>query len=134
MFNKIYFLIIIIAVISNNFNRLEPNSRNQLETLTHKDKLVIKIDKTDAETMKQVVIFMYTAKCELNESNCKFFANKLNITIKFTFFLAYSLLDAAGRYDIKDLKVHTGRCKYINSSFFCLKIIFKKIFSSFKSY
>jgi len=51
-----------------------------------------------------------------------FFANKLNITIKFTiFFSAYSLLDAAGRYDIKDLKVHTGRCKYINSSFFLFK-------------
>ena len=26
-------------------------------------------------------------------------------------FIAYALLDAAGRYDIKDLKVHTGRCK-----------------------
>jgi hypothetical protein len=42
------------------------------------------------------------------------FSNKLNITINL-FFVAYSLLDAAGRYDIKDLKVHTGRCKYINS-------------------
>jgi hypothetical protein len=27
-------------------------------------------------------------------------------------FVAYALLDAAGRYDIKDLKVHTGRCEY----------------------
>ncbi|CAF4637757.1 unnamed protein product, partial [Rotaria magnacalcarata] len=41
--------------------------------------------------MKQVIIFMYTGRCELDESNC------------------YALLDAAGRYDIKDLKVHTGR-------------------------
>jgi hypothetical protein len=79
------------AVVSGNINRLEPSARNQLEILTHKDKLVIVINKTDPETMKQVVIFMYTAKCELNEGN------------------AYALLDAAGRYDIKDLKVHTGR-------------------------
>jgi hypothetical protein len=43
-----------------------------LETLTHKDKLVIKIDKTDPETMKQVVVFMYAGKCDLNESNGKF--------------------------------------------------------------
>ena len=27
------------------------------------------INKTDVETMKQVVIFMYTARCELNENN-----------------------------------------------------------------
>jgi hypothetical protein len=81
------------AVVSGNINRLEANARNQLETLTHKDKLVIVINKTDPETMKQVVIFMYTAKCDLNESN------------------AFALLDAAGRYDIKDLKVHTGRCE-----------------------
>jgi hypothetical protein len=79
------------AVISGNFNRLETSTRNQLETLTHKDKLVIVINKTDAETMKQVVVFMYTAKCDLSEGN------------------SYALLDAAGRYDIKDLKVHTGR-------------------------
>ncbi len=26
-------------------------------------------------------------------------------------FIAYPLLDASGRYDIKSLKVHTGRCK-----------------------
>jgi hypothetical protein len=36
-------------------------------------------------------------------------------------FLAYALLDAAGRYDIKDLKVHTGRCKY----FFLILFFFK---------
>ncbi|UJR09021.1 hypothetical protein I4U23_013270 [Adineta vaga] len=79
------------AVISGNFNRLETSKRDQLETLTHKDKLVIVINKTDPEIMKQVVVFMYTAKCDLNEGN------------------AFDLLDAAGRYDIKDLKVHTGR-------------------------
>ena len=61
-----------LAVISGNFNRLETNIRDQLETLTHKDKLVIKIRKTDPEIMKQVVIFMYTAKCHLNEGNGKF--------------------------------------------------------------
>lgn len=60
-----------LAVISGNFNRLETNTRNQLETLTHKDKLVIVINKTDPEIMKQVVVFLYTAKCDLNEGNGK---------------------------------------------------------------
>jgi hypothetical protein len=68
-FNIILF---IIAVISTNFNRLETNTRNQLETLTQKDKFIIVINKTEPEIMKQVVIFMYTAKCELNEGNGKF--------------------------------------------------------------
>ena len=58
-------------MISGNFNRLETNTRNQLETLTHKDKLVIVINKTDPEIMKQVVVFLYTAKCDLNEGNGK---------------------------------------------------------------
>ncbi|CAF2097025.1 unnamed protein product [Rotaria magnacalcarata] len=79
------------AVISGNFNRLPNDEREQLETMTHKDKLVININKAVPEIMKQVIIFMYTGRCELDESNC------------------YALLDAAGRYDIKDLKVHTGR-------------------------
>ncbi|CAF1590154.1 unnamed protein product [Adineta ricciae] len=79
------------AVISGKFNRLDSTIREQLETLTEKEKLVIVIDKTDPEIMKQVVVFMYTGKCELNEGN------------------AFYLLEAAGRYDIKDLKVHTGR-------------------------
>ncbi|CAF0881106.1 unnamed protein product [Adineta steineri] len=79
------------AVISDNINRLDTTTRDQLKTLVEKNKLVITIDKTDAETMKQVVVFLYTSKCELNERN------------------AYALLDAAGRYDIKSLKVHTGR-------------------------
>jgi hypothetical protein len=56
-------------VISGNINRLDTNTRRQLETLTDKDKLVISIDKTEPDIMKQVVIFMYTAKCELNEHN-----------------------------------------------------------------
>lgn len=80
-----------------------------METLNHKDKLVIVINKTDPETMKQVVIFMYTAKCDLNESNGKIL--KLEKFEKNISFLAFALLDAAGRYDIKDLKVHTGRCE-----------------------
>jgi hypothetical protein len=62
----------LLAVISGNLNRLDSNSRTQIETLTDKDKLVITIDKTDPEIMKQLVIFLYTAKCELNEQNGKF--------------------------------------------------------------
>lgn len=88
------------AVISGTYNRLDPNTREQIESTIHKDKLVISINKIDPEIMKQVVIFMYTAQCEIDESN------------------AYDLLYAAGRYDIKDLKVHTGRflADRINSS------------------
>ena len=65
-------------MISGNFNRLETQVRNQLETLTHKDKLVIVINKTEPQIMKQVVIFMYTAKCELNETNGKIHLNRLS--------------------------------------------------------
>ncbi|CAF0966416.1 unnamed protein product [Rotaria sp. Silwood1] len=79
------------AIISGTINRLGEDERNQIEVMTDKDKLILKIDKTDPEIMKHVIIFMYTGKCELDESN------------------AYDLLDAAGRYDIKDLKAHTGR-------------------------
>ena len=60
--------------------------------------------------MKQVVIFMYTAKCDLNEGNGEIVGlGESRSTRRFS--LAYALLDAAGRYDIKDLKVHTGRCE-----------------------
>jgi len=58
-------------VISGNINRLDKTTREQLQTLNEKDKLVISIEKTDPEVMKQVVIFLYTAKCELNERNGK---------------------------------------------------------------
>jgi len=83
------------AVVAGDYNRLTEQTRGQLETMTHKDKLVIIINKTEPEIMKQVVIFLYTAKCDLNDGN------------------AFALLDAAGRYDIKDLKVHTG--EYLSS-------------------
>jgi hypothetical protein len=56
-----------------------------LETLTHKDKLVIVINKTDPETMKQVVIFMYTAKCDLNESNGKVLNSRKLVRKMFSF-------------------------------------------------
>lgn len=79
------------AAISQNGGPIDLELRTRLETLIHKEKLIIKIDKTEPEIMKQVVIFMYTGKCEINDSN------------------SYDLLDAAGRYDIKDLKVHVGR-------------------------
>ncbi|UJR37189.1 hypothetical protein I4U23_029897 [Adineta vaga] len=79
------------AVISGSVNRLDTTTREQLQTVTENNKLIISIDKTDPEIMKQLIIFLYTAKCELNERN------------------AYGLLDAAGRYDIKSLKVHTGQ-------------------------
>ncbi len=58
-------------MISGNINRLDTTTREQLQTLSEKDKLIISIDKTDPEIMKQVVIFLYTAKCELNERNGK---------------------------------------------------------------
>ncbi len=58
-------------MISENINRLDTTTRQQLQTLTEKDKLVISIDKTDPEIMKQVVIFLYTAKCQINERNGK---------------------------------------------------------------
>ncbi|CAF1662001.1 unnamed protein product [Adineta ricciae] len=79
------------AVITGNLNRLDTKTRDQLQTVTENNKLVITIEKTDPDIMKQVIIFLYTAKCELNERN------------------AYGLLDAAGRYDIKSLKVYTGQ-------------------------
>ena len=83
-----------------------------METLTEKEKLVIVIDKTDPEIMKQVVVFMYTGKCELNEGNGKkTFVRTSSIQLMIS--LAFYLLEAAGRYDIKDLKVHTGRCKFL---------------------
>lgn len=110
-------LIDLLAVISGNFNRLNFETRTQLETLTHKDKLVISINKTSPEIMKQVVIFMYTAKCDINEGNGKFHFIGVLSSFDFRFSSAYELLDAAGRYDIKDLKVHVGRCKSMR--FFC---------------
>ncbi len=75
----------ILAVISGNFNRLEIDTRNQIETLNHKDKLVIVINKTDPEIMKQIVIFMYTGKCELNEGNGKLSTNKISQGNRFYF-------------------------------------------------
>ncbi len=64
----------LIAVISDNVNRLDSNTKDQLTTLTDKDKLVISIDRTDPEIMKQVIIFLYTSKCDLNERNGKIFS------------------------------------------------------------
>lgn len=88
--NIILFSFSIEAVISGNFNRLEDNTRAQIETMTHKDKLVIVINRTEPEIMKQVVIFMYTAKCDLDESNGMIefnsFGNKLELIINFFFF------------------------------------------------
>ncbi len=49
----------LIAAISDNLNRLDTNTNDQLATLTDKDKLVISIDRTDPEIMKQVIIFLY---------------------------------------------------------------------------
>jgi hypothetical protein len=73
---KFYFLFF-IAVISGNINRLDTSTRSQLETLTDKDRLVISIDKTEPEIMKQVVIFMYTAKCEITDHNGIYLFNNL---------------------------------------------------------
>ena len=58
-----------LAVLAGNGNRLQSETRQSLETSMEKDKLVIQIDKTDPEVMKEVIIFMYTAKCDLNEHN-----------------------------------------------------------------
>ncbi|CAF3871172.1 unnamed protein product [Rotaria sp. Silwood1] len=79
------------AIMSGNNSKLDPDIKKELQTLHKNDKLVIFIKKTDPEIMKQVIIFMYTAKCELNERN------------------AFYLFDAAGRYDIKSLKVYTAQ-------------------------
>ncbi|CAF3443787.1 unnamed protein product [Rotaria sp. Silwood1] len=83
------------AIMSGNNSKLDPDIKKELQTLHKNDKLVIFIKKTDPEIMKQVIIFMYTAKCELNETN------------------AFYLLDAAGRYDIKSLKVYTAQYTYM---------------------
>ncbi|CAF2611549.1 unnamed protein product [Rotaria sp. Silwood2] len=79
------------AIMSGNNSRLDPDIKKGLETSVKNNKLVISIDKTLPEIMKQVIIFMYTAKCQLDERN------------------AYGLLDAAGRYDIKSLKVYAAQ-------------------------
>ncbi|CAF3360384.1 unnamed protein product [Rotaria sp. Silwood2] len=79
------------AIMSGNNSRLDPDIKKGLETSVKNNKLVISIDKTLPEIMKQVIIFMYTAKCQLDERN------------------AYGLLDAAGRYDIKSLKEYTSQ-------------------------
>ncbi|CAF2989338.1 unnamed protein product, partial [Rotaria sp. Silwood2] len=79
------------AIMSGNNSRLDPDIKKGLETFVKDDKLIISIGKTSLETMKQVIIFMYTAKCQLDERN------------------AYGLLDAAGRYDIKSLKEYTSQ-------------------------
>jgi hypothetical protein len=68
---KTDFFFVLIAVISGNINRLDTDTKDQLTTLTEKDKLVISIGRTDPEIMKQVIIFMYTSKCDLNERNGK---------------------------------------------------------------
>ena len=60
-----------IAVLTRNGNGLNTETSQSLETTTENDKLVILIDKTDPETMKEVIIFMYTAKCDLDEHNGK---------------------------------------------------------------
>ncbi|CAF4678761.1 unnamed protein product, partial [Rotaria sp. Silwood2] len=72
------------AIMSGNNSRLDPDIKKGLETFVKDDKLIISIGKTSLETMKQVIIFMYTAK-------------------------SYGLLDAAGRYDIKSLKEYTSQ-------------------------
>ncbi|CAF3476876.1 unnamed protein product [Rotaria socialis] len=77
-------------VISNNMNRLNGDQRKQLEINEQNGQLIITINKTDKDTMRQVVLFMYTAKCDINKHN------------------ALELLNAAGRYDIKSLKVYSG--------------------------
>ncbi|CAF3667655.1 unnamed protein product [Rotaria sordida] len=79
------------AVMSGHINRLDLDKQKELATSTKNDKLIISINKTDPETMKQVIVFLYTAKCDLNERN------------------ALHILDAAGRYDIKSLKVHAAQ-------------------------
>ncbi|CAF2884119.1 unnamed protein product [Rotaria sp. Silwood2] len=79
------------AIMSGNYSRLDPDIKKGLKTSGKNNKLVISIDKTLPEIMKQVIIFMYTAECELNERN------------------AYGLLDAAARYDIKSLKEYTSQ-------------------------
>lgn len=60
-----------LAAISGNINRDNPPARDQLTAVSKDQKIVINIDRTDAETMKHVVIFLYTGRCELNESNGK---------------------------------------------------------------
>ncbi|CAF1466527.1 unnamed protein product [Rotaria sordida] len=79
------------AVMSGHINRLDLDKQKELATSTKNDKLIISINKTDPETMKLVIVFLYTAKCDLNERN------------------ALHILDAAGRYDIKSLKVHAAQ-------------------------
>ncbi|CAF1330248.1 unnamed protein product [Rotaria sordida] len=77
------------AVMSGHISRLDPDTQKELLTPPKDDKCVITIGRTDPETMKRVIIFLYTAKCDLNERN------------------AYNLLDAACRYDIRSLKAYT---------------------------
>ncbi|CAF2821820.1 unnamed protein product [Rotaria sp. Silwood2] len=90
------------AIMSGNNSRLDPDIKKGLETSVRNNKLEISIDKTLPEIMKQVIIFMYTAKCELNERNGTF-------SIILFCHQSYGLLDAAGRYDIKSLKEYTSQ-------------------------
>ncbi|CAF4480566.1 unnamed protein product [Rotaria sp. Silwood2] len=57
------------AVLSGNNSQVDPKKTQGLETSIKNGKLVISISNTDPEIMKQVIIFMYTAQCELNERN-----------------------------------------------------------------
>ncbi|CAF2109188.1 unnamed protein product [Rotaria magnacalcarata] len=77
-------------VISTNMVRLKAGQGDQLEKSEKNGILVITVPNTDTETMKQVILFMYTARCNINEDN------------------AIELLNAAGRFDIKSLKVFSG--------------------------
>jgi hypothetical protein len=56
-------------VISGNHTRLQDDQRKRLEVLTDNEKLIIVIEKTEPEVMKEVIIFLYTAQCDLNEHN-----------------------------------------------------------------
>ncbi|CAF0773185.1 unnamed protein product [Rotaria sp. Silwood1] len=78
------------AIMSGNDSRLSPDTIKELQPSEKNDKLEISITKASPEIMKQVIIFMYTTECELNETN------------------AYDLHEAAGRYGIKSLKNYTA--------------------------
>lgn len=63
--------LLLIGVISNKMHGLTADLRNELERNEQNNIMVITIKNTDTEIMKQVVIFMYTAKCDINKRNGK---------------------------------------------------------------
>lgn len=54
-------------VISTHINELETSRASS----ANNEKFIINIDKTHPDIMKELVVFLYTGQCDLNQENGK---------------------------------------------------------------